>query len=79
MMSWIFGGGKPPPEATAGFPQIPVPPPGGGGNDGDDKKKSKMEYSFDSTALEKAARAAKELETSSEFLNPFLDSNILFG
>ncbi|KAK3736546.1 hypothetical protein RRG08_051538 [Elysia crispata] len=61
-MSWLFGVGKPP-ETTGGFPQIPVPPPGGG-NDGDDKKKSKMEYSFDSTALEKAAKAAKDLESS---------------
>ncbi|KAK0056454.1 ATPase family AAA domain-containing protein 3-A [Biomphalaria pfeifferi] len=63
-MSWLFGSKSQPPS-TVGFPQVP-PPPGAGGSDGDDGKKrnSKMEYSFDSSALERAAKAAKELESS---------------
>ncbi|XP_005109167.1 ATPase family AAA domain-containing protein 3-A [Aplysia californica] len=61
-MSWLFGG-KNPPQNAGGFPQIPLPPPDG--SDGGDKgKKSQMEYSFDSSALERAAKAAKELENS---------------
>ena len=74
-MSWLFGvGGKPPPE----IPQLPVGlPPGGsegggsGGSDkpGDNKGKSRSDaYSFDSAALERAAKAAKELEKSSKCL-----------
>ncbi|PNF43273.1 ATPase family AAA domain-containing protein 3 [Cryptotermes secundus] len=64
-MSWLFGyrGNQPPPEA----PQIPVPPAEGGGSGGGDDKNTKkaMEaYRFDSSALERAAQAAKDLERS---------------
>ena len=54
--------------------QLPTPPPGGGGGGDDDDKKnqgqssSKMEaYRFDSAALERAAKAARDLEKSSKF------------
>ena len=72
-MSWLFGikGNQPVPEA----PQFGLPPPPSGGDDGnkgnsDDAQgqKSKMEaYRFDSAALERAAKAAKDLEKSSMF------------
>ena len=69
-MSWLFGMNKE--QQIPEFPpQFPVAP-GGGGDDG--KKgsdiqgqldKSKMEaYRFDSAALERAAKAAKDLEKS---------------
>lgn len=74
-MSWLFGIRR----DTPGIPVEGLPPPesdntgsGGGagaaGGSGDDKRKVKpMEpYSFDSSALERAAQAARELERSSE-------------
>ncbi|KAG8234582.1 hypothetical protein J437_LFUL013844 [Ladona fulva] len=64
-MSWLFGIRKD--QGNPNFPQFPQPPPAGGGSGDDDDKsgKSKMEaYRFDSTALERAAKAAKELEKS---------------
>lgn len=66
-MSWLFGMGKsePPPNfANLGLP--PPPNTGGDGNDGKSSQgQSKMEaYRFDSGALERAAKAAKELEKS---------------
>ncbi|XP_014667845.1 PREDICTED: ATPase family AAA domain-containing protein 3-like isoform X2 [Priapulus caudatus] len=67
-MSWLFGmnKGQPPPEMPQ-FPQFPQPPPSDGGKDGDqaaaDAKKMEA-YRFDSAALERAAKAAKELEGS---------------
>ncbi len=75
-MSWIFGvktGQNPP---TLPDMQLPTGSPGGGGGGGggdDDKnqgqgggsKNSRMEaYTFDSAALERAAKAAKDLEKS---------------
>ncbi|CAG5115121.1 unnamed protein product [Candidula unifasciata] len=62
-MSWLFGNKSQPPNVP-GFPQVPQPPPPGGPDGGDKRKDSKMEYSFDSSALERAAKAAKELENS---------------
>ncbi|BFZ23194.1 hypothetical protein BsWGS_26233 [Bradybaena similaris] len=63
-MSWLFGN-RNPPQAPAGFPPAPQPPPPGGSDGGDkNKRDSRMEYSFDSSALERAAKAAKELENS---------------
>jgi len=64
-MSWLFGyrGNQPPPDGT----QIPTPPSeGGGGGGSDDKitKKAMEAYRFDSSALERAAQAAKDLERS---------------
>lgn len=71
-MSWLFGintGQGNPPQ----YPVPPSPPPPGGddkgsGSKGGDGGKgiSKMDaYRFDSAALERAAKAAKDLETSS--------------
>ncbi|ESO88766.1 hypothetical protein LOTGIDRAFT_72085, partial [Lottia gigantea] len=64
-MSWLFGtnqGQNPSIPPPAGFPPTP---PGGDekGNKGGGGSKSDA-YRFDSAALEKAARAAKELEAS---------------
>lgn len=60
-MSWIFGY-KGASQTPADFSQYANAPPGGsGGNDGKDTSGA---YRFDSTALEKAAKAAKELESS---------------
>lgn len=64
-MSWLWGSRGQPPPPGFGFPT--VPPPGGddgkGGKDGGGK--SAMDtYRFDSAALERAAKAAKELEQS---------------
>lgn len=76
-MSWLFGINK-----NQGLPDNPpqfptAPPSGDGGKDQDGQSKgssggafsggSKMEaYKFDSTALERAAKAARDLETSSK-------------
>lgn len=69
-MSWLFGTGKPttpggvPPGSFGGMP--PDKPGADGANQiGQPPSGGKMEkYSFDSTALERAAKAAKELEKS---------------
>ena len=63
-MSWLFGyrGNQPPPEGT----QIPTPPSEGGGGDDKSTKKTMEAYRFDSSALERAAQAAKDLERSSK-------------
>ncbi|CAB3359998.1 Hypothetical predicted protein [Cloeon dipterum] len=68
-MSWLFGiGGK---RDGGGGPPIDLPPPPGSGgaggnpNETDQERKSRMDaYRFDSAALERAAKAAKELESS---------------
>nr|CAD7196255.1 unnamed protein product [Timema douglasi] len=53
---------QPPPE----IPQFPVPPSSGGGDDDKSiaEKRAMDAYRFDSTALERAAQAAKDLEKS---------------
>ena len=78
-MSWLFGmGGKQPPPDGGGVQNPFLPPgvgagaPGGddsGKNDqGQGENKTKMDaYAFDSAALERAAKAAKDLERSSEY------------
>ncbi|XP_050412839.2 ATPase family AAA domain-containing protein 3-A isoform X1 [Patella vulgata] len=64
-MSWLFGVNSGQNPQLPQSPFLPPPPP-----DGDDKgsgkgQGSKMDaYRFDSAALERAARAAKELESS---------------
>ena len=71
-MSWIFGLNK---GQQGGVDLPPFPgSPGSGGDGGDDKSadrqgqnKSMEAYRFDSAALERAARAAKELEKSREY------------
>lgn len=76
-MSWLFGVNKPPPPGE-GPPQIPGAPPGGddqnGGDRGSNDDKSESEgtkaapvwRSFDPSGLERAAKAARELEKSRE-------------
>ncbi|KAL3861831.1 hypothetical protein ACJMK2_007845 [Sinanodonta woodiana] len=65
-MSWIFGINK----GAEGIQLPPMPPPSGGDDGGKDKDAGstsggKMSpYQFDSAALERAAKAAKELENS---------------
>lgn len=72
-MSWLFGIKKD--QHIGEAPQFPLPMPpsssGGSGGKGDDDSasslNSKMEaYRFDSAALERAAKAAKDLESSSK-------------
>lgn len=72
-MSWIFGYKRPvsdlpPPPGLGGSGDGLSPPSGGTGNDKpvDPKAYAGREsvYKFDSTALERAAQAAKELERS---------------
>ncbi|XP_076066542.1 ATPase family AAA domain containing bor [Oratosquilla oratoria] len=66
-MSWLFGLNK---QQPPDFSQFTFPPPGaaGGGEGGDGGKpptnKEMEAYRFDSAALERAAKAAKDLETS---------------
>lgn len=64
MTSWLFGRRNDPPSD---FPQFPVPPAGGGdsGESEEDRRKRIEAYRFDSAALERAAKAAKDLEKSS--------------
>ncbi|XP_056130090.1 ATPase family AAA domain containing 3 [Lampris incognitus] len=64
-MSWLFGLNKGQPEAppTLPAPPPPPPPPAGGSGGGGDKPKDKWS-NFDPTGLERAAQAAKELDTS---------------
>ena len=75
-MSWLFGlnKGQNVPDVPPQFPGLPPPPtPPGDSGSGKDKDQgqsgtSKMEaYRFDSAALERAAKAAKELEKSREY------------
>ena len=73
-MSWLFGVNKPTPPLGDDPPQLPVPPSGGedgaGGGEKNDGGKTKGEgkspvwTSFDPSGLERAAKAAKELEKS---------------
>ncbi|KAM5141064.1 ATPase family AAA domain-containing protein 3A [Mantella aurantiaca] len=61
-MSWLFGynkGQQAPPQV----PGLPVPPPGGDG-DGDKNKPNDKWSNFDPTGLERAAKAARELDQS---------------
>lgn len=63
-MSWIFGmgGNKPEPpnlDDLVGLPDKKPPPP---------PSTSGEAYKFDSSALERAAQAAKELEKSSRYI-----------
>ncbi|XP_057670463.1 ATPase family AAA domain-containing protein 3A homolog [Diorhabda carinulata] len=72
-MSWIFGYGKSK-DQTPDLSQLGLgAPSGAGGSGGDDKeppnltkaeRRAMEAYRFDSTALERAAQAAKELEKS---------------
>ncbi|XP_025829400.1 ATPase family AAA domain-containing protein 3A homolog [Agrilus planipennis] len=70
-MSWLFGYGRGGQQnADPNQPGVPEPPPSGGtGIPGDinltkSEKKAMEAYRFDSSALERAAQAARELEKS---------------
>ncbi|XP_055515158.1 ATPase family AAA domain containing 3 [Leucoraja erinacea] len=71
-MSWIFGLNKGGPPAAGdaagpgpGPPAVPPPPgAGGGGGDGDRLKDKDKWSNFDPTGLERAAKAARELDSS---------------
>ncbi|RXM91445.1 von Willebrand factor A domain-containing protein 1 [Acipenser ruthenus] len=67
-MSWLFGLNKgqasPPPDLP-----LPPPPVGGEGGEGGDKPKDKWS-NFDPTGLERAAKAARDLDQSQEPLSP---------
>ena len=61
-MSWLFGINK---ETSPDFSQFANPlPREEDSNKGDQGHVQKGAYNFDSTALERAAKAAKELEKS---------------
>lgn len=78
-MSWLFGYKKPTIELpTDGGSAASSPPSGGDGNDKTDSKAfggHQSVYKFDSTALERAAKAAKELERSRTFRLMIVDSS----
>lgn len=70
-MSWLFGIKRDQPGEMPDLSSLGVPVPsggaaaGGGGGGDDGKKSSRMEgYHFDSSALERAAKAARDLEAS---------------
>lgn len=75
-MSWLFGLKRDPvPDlASIGMNQDPADPPSGegqaatgggsGSGSGSNDDRKNMRYGFDSTALERAAAAARELEKS---------------
>ena len=68
-MSWLFGYKKPTIELPTDGGAAP-PPSGAGGNEKPEPKVlggHQSVYKFDSTALERAAQAAKELERSRTF------------
>ena len=69
-MSWLFGYKKPVSDLPAqGNSDTPMPPAASSSNP-DPKAYANREsiYKFDSTALERAAQAAKELERSRRFI-----------
>ena len=65
-MSWLFGVNKPPPSGEE--PPLIPNPPGGGDDGGKDEtsegKPAPVWRSFDPSGLERAAKAARELEKS---------------
>ena len=67
-MSWIFGyrGSQQPPQ-TPDIPGAPADAGGGAVGGGGIGNKAMEAYRFDSTALERAAQAAKDLEKSSKY------------
>lgn len=85
-MSWLFGYGRgnqqPPDLSQLGLAVPPAAAGGSGGGDGgtpNDPNLTKSErrtmeaYRFDSSALERAAQAARELEKSSELYTIMFD------
>jgi len=74
-MSWLWGGDKNKPKVPEDFKDFVPPTTGGGAGGGDDSGSAgggnlggAMEaYRFDSSALERAAKAARDLEHQSEY------------
>ena len=68
-MSWLFGLNKGQTGPDLSQLGIAVPPQGGdsGGSKDEGQGKGSEAYRFDSAALERAAKAAKDLEKSREF------------
>lgn len=75
-MSWLLGKRRTEPNMSGAAPPDGGNPPSGagGGGDGDELpsnsseyKKAMEAYRFDSSALERAAQAARELEKSRKF------------
>lgn len=87
-MSWLFGVNKPSPPGE-GPPLIPGSPPGGddksGGDEGSKDENSENEgskgapvwRSFDPSGLERAAKAARELEKSRKCVDLTSGDNLL--
>lgn len=77
-MSWLFGVNKPPPQGE-GPPVIPGPPEEGdksagdgeGKDDTSEGKAAPVWRSFDPSGLERAAKAARELEKSRKYTKNF--------
>ena len=77
-MSWLFGVNKPPPPGEEP-PLIPGSPGGGDQGGGDsggkddtgDSKTAPVWRSFDPSGLERAAKAARELEKSRKCIKQF--------
>jgi len=76
-MSWLFGLNKGDQSTNVDLSAFQLPPGGGAGDDSgsggkDSQGQKTMEaYRFDSAALERAAKAAKELEKSRTFYTCF--------
>lgn len=67
-MSWLFGYSRPP------QPPADMPPPSeenAQSNLTKAERKAMEAYRFDSSALERAAQAAKELERSSKYISKY--------
>lgn len=74
-MSWLFGMKSNTPDMSQ---FMPPPPPADDNNNGNRTQGHVSEaYRFDSTALERAAKAAKELESNSRCLLLLLFSVVL--
>ena len=76
-MSWLFGLNKGQ-QSDVDLSSFQLPPAGSGGADDKNSKDSQgqkaMEaYRFDSAALERAAKAAKELERSRTYVTCFVN------
>jgi ATPase family AAA domain-containing protein 3A/B len=86
-MSWLFGYKSQQPQVPEGMqdPNAATGQPGAGGPAGDvqltkAEKKAMEAYRFDSTALERAAEAAKTLERSSKFFGDYIRAcNVSFS
>jgi hypothetical protein len=79
-MSWLFGMNKDNgvPSLNLDIPGLPPQTESKGDEGGGGKGGSTTRPSFDSEALERAAKAAKELEKSGNYLDSFLSEFDIF-